>query len=238
MRLIIFSFLVAALAGCSDPRDTVLPQDIDKWKSDQSFVDAMKKLPEDEQKMVLGYAMRASMAEAFGGDGIGQDVTIADAIKNQKSFIEKRQEQQVVDQKKKAEKDRIENERIEQRNQVAKEMHAVLGVSLDKFDYVEKDYQTYFSMHIKFNNKTDRPIAGVKGELLFSDMFGELIKKIRVSYDQGVPANDTALFKGTVDYNQFMDADNKLRSVNKEKMKVEWVPGYYIFEDGTEMKLP
>ena len=55
-------------------------------------------------------------------------------------------------------------------------------------------------------------MIGVRGTVVFKDVFGEIIKQINLSNDADIPAGQTVIYNGSFDYNQFMNEDTKLRN--------------------------
>ncbi len=83
-----------------------------------------------------------------------------------------------------------------------------------------------------------KDLAGVKGTIAFQDLFDDEIKRVGFSYDDGLRAGKTATWSGSLDYNQFMDSDVKLRNTPLEKMTVRWEPEVLIYTDGAKLRLP
>ena len=90
MRFIIITGTVALLlAGCSGPKDTPLPREIEKMESIKL---ALEKLTPDERELATGYIVRtivAKMGGLFGGKegpGIPEGITLGKAIDEQRTF--------------------------------------------------------------------------------------------------------------------------------------------------------
>lgn len=82
-KLLIAAIVSAAvLAGCTDVKDVVISkkEDIETHSSD------LKKLPDEDKKLVLGYFLRAEGNGLFG-EKAEYGVTVGEAIKRQKEFI-------------------------------------------------------------------------------------------------------------------------------------------------------
>lgn len=82
-KLLIAAIVSAAvLAGCTDVKDVVISkkEDIETHSGD------LKKLPDEDKKMVLGYFLRAEGNGLFG-EKAEYGVTVGEAIKRQKEFI-------------------------------------------------------------------------------------------------------------------------------------------------------
>lgn len=100
-KLLIAAMLSAAfLVGCTDVKDVVISkkEDIETHSGD------LKKLPDDDKKMVLGYFLRAEGNGLFG-EKAEYGVTVGEAIKRQKEFIAK---QEAVETAKKAAAEKVQ----------------------------------------------------------------------------------------------------------------------------------
>lgn len=236
--IVLAIILSSALTGCwqSDPKSTVLSSDISTWKSDSSLEAAVKKLSDEDKKLLSAYAMRLTMGQAFGGAGIPQGTTIGSAIDTQKAWEEAQRQA-------KAQQDALAAEVQKKQLESLKEMNNALTTSLLKFSYVPaninaQQYSDFFEVQIAFKNNTKDKIIGVRGVVVFKDVFGETIKRIKLSNDGDIQAGETAIYNGTIDYNQFMDDDNKLRNTDKSKLVFEWIPDIYLFDGGKKLEMP
>lgn len=82
-KLLIAAIVSAAvLAGCTDVKDVVISkkEDIEAHSGD------LKKMPDEDKKLVLGYFLRAEGNGLFG-EKAEYGVTVGEAIKRQKEFI-------------------------------------------------------------------------------------------------------------------------------------------------------
>ena len=69
-------------------------------------------------------------------------------------------------------------------------------------------------------------------------MARDLIESISFSYDKGVAAGKTSIYKGGVDINQFMDRDKKLWNTDFDKLKAVFESSVIILKDGTQVAAP
>jgi hypothetical protein len=100
--------------------------------------------------------------------------------------------------------------------------------------FIEGDWDDYNAFTFQFTNNTDKEILGVKGVITFNDIFGDQIKRVSVSYDEGIAVGESKPYKATISYNQFMDEDILLRQTDMEKLKYEWEVTAIVYADGTE----
>lgn len=140
----------------------------------------------------------------------------------------------------KAEKDKIEAEQKalaekalkEEAARIKKLTEAVIVSCFEK-GYTEVDYQDYITYKFVIQNKSEKKIRAVKGEITFTNLFDEKIKSLNFVYDQPIKAGKQVNWNATTDYNQFMDGAKTLKSKDLKDLKVVWEPEKVIFEDGT-----
>lgn len=233
---IIVVIFACTITACTDPKDTILPLDISTWESNENLKESVQKLTDEEKKLLAGYTVRAGLSSAFGEVGIKEGTTIRQAINVQSEWVH---EQQVQEAKREALAAELQMKQLEK----LKKMNDYLTVSFNSLGFQPSNvqagqYQDYFTIELGFKNNTNKDISGAKGVVVLKDMFGEVIKEITLSNDDGIPANQTTTVSGTIDYNQFIDQDKKLKSTKFEKLQFEWVPEVYIFEGGDKVVMP
>ncbi|WP_447835303.1 hypothetical protein [Aeromonas salmonicida] len=228
----------AVLFGCGplDPKATVLPSDISTWKADPKLEGSVKKLGEEDKRLLLAYSMRAGMGQAFGGEGIPQGTTIGSAIETQKAWEEAQRQA-------KAQQEALAAEVKQKQLESLKEMNSALTTSLMELNFVPSDFDAQrisdiFEIQVAFKNNTSEKMIGVRGTVVFKDVFGETITRINLSNDGDIPAGQTVIYNGSFDYNQFRDQDVKLRNTDRSKLTFEWEPDVYLFEGGKKLTMP
>ncbi len=221
LRILQMLFMCLLFVGCDDPKSKVIPKDIAAMKEDASFKKAVDELSEKEKKLLAAYMIRMKMKEAFLKDESESRVTIAEAIKLQQEWLDKRS-------------GKVSDASPEQLSQRA-EMLDMVKVSLTDKGYYEGDYKNQITLKLRFSNKSGKDIQGVKGVAVLKDIFGDKIKNIRISYTEGLKAQETKIWSGVMRFNQFMSSDIKLKNTDLKKIKFEWVPEMIIFEDGSEL---
>jgi hypothetical protein len=192
-----------------------------------------KKLNGEEMRLLMGYQMRQGMSAALSGKGVSDQVTVRQAINDQREWLEKRkvEEAEALELKKKVEAERQAKQ---------EEFKKMLSVALVAKRNRDGEYgKKFVALDLAYENKTDKEILGVKGILKITDIFGDKIQNVRWSYDRGIPAKQTQLEKGSgVDINQFRDSDMKLWNTDPEKLKAAFDVTTIIFKDGTKVDSP
>jgi len=229
-------FLTMSLGCGSDPKKTEVPQSIDDWQQDAKLKAAVEKLTDEEQKLFAAYALRVAISEAFGQKGVAGSITIGEAIDRERAW---QLEQEREEARRKILAAKLEKERLE----ALSKLNDALTVSVMSLRFRDSDfnagrYSDDFVIKIGFENHTDKDLVGVKGVVILKDIFGDIIKKVGLSNDDDIKAHKTHVWVGTLDYNQFMDQDNKLRTTPFDKLKIEWEPEVYIYADGSQMRMP
>lgn len=224
------------LSGCTDPKQVKLPVDMAKWSEDQDLKEAVSKLTDSEKKLFVGYATRLAMASAFGGNKNFTDVTVNDALNSQQAWLDEKAAEQ--------EKQRLLAEQVKQQQlEALKEMNGTLTASLVELklnpkNYDRRQYSDYFTIRVAFKNNSAEALSGIKGTVILKDMFGEVIKRVRLSDDTQIDGGQNYIYDGTLKFNQFEASDTKLASSNTEKLQFEWEPDTYIFVSGKKQVMP
>ncbi len=114
-------------------------------------------------------------------------------------------------------------------------MGKTISATLVSKKIVKGDYRNQTEIVIGFKNMGDKDINGIKGVIVFKDMFGDDIQKVNISYDDGIKAGKESEYTGYLDINQFDDDDKKLASTERSKIDFSFVPEVIIFSDGTKI---
>ena len=216
--------LVLLLAGCSNPKGYELAKLTDEQKKELG-----QKLTAEEGQKLAGYMMRQAMAK---GD-LPAGVTVEQALADQDKWIA---EQKTREAEEAALAAKLEKERKLKQAEFAK----LVSVAVLSKRNVEGDYgRNAVLFDIGYANKGAKDIAGVKGVLHVSDIFGDEIMNITWSYDEGIPAGGSKVETGSgVDINEFMDTHKKLWNTDFSKMKTRFEVSTIVFADGTTMQAP
>lgn len=237
IRFLILSLVSIVMISCNNPRSAEIPVDTESWKSDVKFTKSLEKLTDDDKSVLMAYLMRISMGKVFGqSEGLKKGMTIGDAIKAEKDF----QAEQV---KEEAKSKALAAELQKQQAELVKHMNDAITTSLVDIKLRESDWESGrytddFLIQIGFKNNTPNAVTGISGTMVFGDIFGNELKRVGIAYDDGLDANATITYTCSVEYNQFIDDDTRLAQTNLEKLKYRWEPSVYMFEDGSELRMP
>ncbi len=114
------------------------------------------------------------------------------------------------------------------------DLNKKVNLTVEKKSFASQSFQDANMFTFKFTNNSGKDIEGVQGTINFMDLFGNSIKQVQLSYDEGIKAGESKLYTASVDYNQFMEDDIKLRGTDLSKLKYEWDVDTIVYIDGTK----
>jgi len=101
-------------------------------------------------------------------------------------------------------------------------------------NYDASRYQDQFSYTITFASRLPKAIRVFRGTLTLSDPFGKTLQTLNLTDTDGLPANGTHIWRGTSQYNQFIEANVQLRQyVESGTLSFDWALHQVIYTDGT-----
>lgn len=201
---------------------------LDRMYSEKTFQEDAKELQNEldssEVKLLIGSIFRLTFAQKDLSK-----MTYGEILEDGKAWKAK---QDLKEAEEKALQERAASEEAER---ITRLQNTVL-VTCFKKGYAELDYQDYITYAFAIQNKSKKDIRAIKGEIMFTDLFDDEIKSIEFTYDQPIKAETTVNWDGTTEYNQFRDADVRLKSKDLKDLKVVWKPIKVIFKDGTTLE--
>lgn len=149
------------------------------------------------------------------------------------------EERQRLEEERKKEEER-KRELQRQKDEEIRKLNNSIQVTLDGKGAIAKDsdawrFSDVITFDLTFKNTTDKDVRGFKGTAIFNNLFGDNIKKLTVSYDEGVSANSEKYWEGMIEVNQFIDKDIELRDIDFMNLNFEFEMDMIIFSDGTTL---
>lgn len=113
-----------------------------------------------------------------------------------------------------------------------------LTVELLKKGFSPKDldnskFEEDVTFTLNFANKTGKDIRAFDGVLEFTDLLGNRIIASKVEINERVAQGASLNWDGALEYNQFMNDHERLRSEPKENLKVAFHANKVLFADNT-----
>ena len=200
------------LSGCSDPKNVKLPQSAGEFKDFQSKIE---KLEGEDKRLINEFVGENFLAMSIGN--VPSDMTVGDAIAMQKEQEDKARAKEAAKQS------------------ALKAMNDVIDVEYVHHDKFERAGYPAYQFTVEMTNKQAKPIIGVKGRLIFKDLFGEDVGNI------GVEAK-TTLEKGQPRYAETISIPSltqgdSFKSGSYEPENVRFEPEVIVFADKTTLSL-
>ncbi len=219
-KTILISIVIGLIISCSSPLDKKFSEE----KVEKDMIEIKEKLDSTELMLLAGTMIRLKLQDKnLEGMTYQEILDDGETWKAEQEKIEREQKKLA----KKAEKE--ENERI-------RILSERVIVTCYKKDYSKYDYKDYITYKFAIQNKSDKEIRAVKGQIEFTNLFGDKIKSLSFVYDQPIQAHNEATWDASTDYNQFDDGDQTLKSKDLKDIKVIWKPEKIIFSDGSTIE--
>ena len=228
MRTLVVLF-AALLIGCSeDPRQVIITE-----QNKDSFIDDigdLKGLTVGEAQLLVKSQLRSKLSGALAGSNDDSIVglTVGELIERERQF----QADQEAEQ---AKQEKLAAEAKAKEEAIAAELRKTIQLSVFKKTFRDGDYSDYIIISCAYENASTKDVRAFRGILGFTDLFDSHIYKTRLTISDPVKAGKKGTWVGQIDYNQFVEAEQALRSTDLEDMKVNWLPSSVIFADGTQI---
>lgn len=231
-KTILYSALTLLIlaTGCS----SVKSQKVTAENKDKIFeqIKNTKELTVEETQLLQAYIVRSSLAKGFGLEANlpMEGKTIGELIETQRKWVEETKTKEA------AEKEAREKAKAAEEKQRAALLQSLVVTIYEK-GFAKISYQDYITIKLSYENKSGKDIRGFKGVVVFKDLFGDEIKSVNLKEDEIFKVGETKRVSRTINYNQFIDADQKLNGTTMDNLKVEWKPELIMFTDGSTQKV-
>ncbi|MEB2328107.1 MAG: hypothetical protein OZ926_14790 [Pseudomonas sp.] len=106
------------------------------------------------------------------------------------------------------------------------------GVVLDKGFYEGEYGQDSITLDMQFSNQSGRDIRAFEGVMVFSDLLGNIILNLNIAINEPIAKGMKVNWSGGIDYNQFKDSHQRLRSEPLENIKADFRVSKILYSDG------
>ena len=111
-----------------------------------------------------------------------------------------------------------------------------LSIKLLDKDMKTVGYSDVITLDIEITNNLDRDVKAFIATVTFYDLFDREIMPVNITYEGGIAARGTATWEGSIDYNQFIDTNQRLASIEFENVSIDSEIEQIVFADGTKQK--
>jgi hypothetical protein len=97
----------------------------------------------------------------------------------------------------------------------------------------ENDYEDDITFELSIKNLTDKDIRAFDGMLTFTDLLDNKIMASKLAINDPIHTGSTLIWKGRIEYNQFMEPHQRLRNEADNNLKIVFDTRKILFLDGT-----
>jgi hypothetical protein len=116
-------------------------------------------------------------------------------------------------------------------------MRNIISVSLFSKDYNDNGFKESIQMKFNLHNNGEKDIRAFKGEIIFKDVFGDILKKYNMECDVLIAAHQAIVYNAQIKYDQLLDSDVKLLNSDISDIQFVFDPKLILFDDGSKMTL-
>lgn len=102
---------------------------------------------------------------------------------------------------------------------------------LDK-GFATENYRESNTLKISFENKSGRDVRAFEGFAVLSDLLGNQIKRVKLSDNDPRWEGNKLLWAGSIQYNQFMQDDIRLKDTSFDSLKMSFELKKILYADG------
>ena len=95
------------------------------------------------------------------------------------------------------------------------------------------EYQEFMTFEFTFMSYLQKPVRAFTGTLTFLDLFDRAIYTTSVTVEEPVEYAKTVDWFGSVEFNQFLEEHQRLRSISRENLRVRFDLEAVVYSDGT-----
>jgi len=205
-------FAVHLITGCSDPKNVKLPQNASEFKD---FQDKIEKLDGEDKRLINDFVGENAIATAVGN--VPSDMTVGDAIAMQKEREDEAKAKEAAKQS------------------ALKAMNDVIDAEYVHHDKSDRLGYSAYQFTVEMTNKKAKPIIGVKGRLIFKDLFGEDVGNIGVEAKTTLEKDQPKYVEATSIPS--MTQGDTFKDSNYEPESVRFEPEIIVFADKTTLSI-
>ncbi len=156
--------------------------------------------------------------------------------------VEAEQKRRAEEQKKREEAARLAQQRKrEEEERKRKEREKGITIALADKGFREGSFESgdisdKILLSFKFVNHLPKDLRAFTGTVMFMDLFDREIHRVGLTVEDPVKSGQGLQWDGTVDYNQFIDSHRRLRTIERQNLKVSFKLEAVIYRDGTSQK--
>lgn len=243
-RVLALVFAALVVTGCTQPQDIVFGAE--PMKTIEEKGDLIRKLPEEDRKLLVGYLMANELAGKFGGGNAVAGRTVGEVLASARTWkleLEKKAEEE---KRRRAEAEALKQQVEAERKAIVERIANVVTVAVTGKRVLPEDprqrrYGNELLLNYAVENRSDKDIRMLKGRMHFLDATGDEIGWLPLTFDEriaagGVLKTDTGLIWKL---NEFRRGNiEKIAGAPLDGMTTRFEPLSVAFADGEVIKAP
>ncbi len=101
--------------------------------------------------------------------------------------------------------------------------------------YTEHDQQNYIHYKFSIKNISDKDVESIRGRIVFTNKKDVEIKSFVMAYTNPIKSHEQTIWEAETIFDQFMDNENALKSMDSKDLSCSWEPIEIVFTDGSYM---
>lgn len=116
--------------------------------------------------------------------------------------------------------------------------HDPITLQLMRKSYVPSDfnngrYEDQITLEFALTNNLTKPVRAFTGIVIFQDLFERDIMHVNLTVEKTVAPGENVTWSGGIEYNQFINEHQRLRSISQQDLVVKFQITSVIYTDGT-----
>jgi hypothetical protein len=120
---------------------------------------------------------------------------------------------------------------------LADSMRNIISIILISKDYNDTGFKEFLQMKFNIHNNSEKDIKAFKGDLVFRNVFGDVLKKFGIECDILIASHQAIMYDAQVKYDPYVDSDSKFLDAAVEDLQFKFDPKLILFDDGSKMQL-
>jgi hypothetical protein len=194
LPLALFAISVV-LTGCEKPTDIVFGPEPLKQMAEQG--DRFRKLPEEERALLAAYLTLTEIGKSFGAEiKPASGRTVGEVLVEARAWQDKLKTAEAETKKRQAEESALKGKVLAERKAVADKIaeSVTLAITDKKIlpeNYEAGRYSKMLVLHYAIENKSDKTIRQLKGQVIFFDATGDKVGDLPVDIDERIAPHKT-----------------------------------------------
>jgi hypothetical protein len=182
------------LTGCEKPTDIVFGPEPLKQMAEQG--DRFRKLPEEERALLAAYLTVTEIGKSFTEIKPASGRTVGEVLVEARAWQDKLKIAEAETKKRQAEEAALKAKVLAERKAVADRIAESVTLAITDMKVLSENYEVgrygkMLVLHYAIENKSDKTIRQLKGQVIFFDATGDKVGDLPVDIDERITPHKT-----------------------------------------------